>query len=227
MRYEAKSVKLFVIAYICVGVRCIISLSSYSGASTPPMYGDYEAQRHWQEITFNLPLKEWYTNSSDNDLLYWGLDYPPLTAYHSLILGTAANHLNSSYVSLNQSRGLESNNHKSFMRLTVLAADIIIYVPAVFLTVAALIHIIPSEYDMSTLLLLLLYPGQILIDNGHFQYNNVSLGLFLFAVSCILQNRYNWASFWFSLAVNYKQMELYHSLPFFVYLLRVSFIGKS
>lgn len=24
------------------------------------MYGDYEAQRHWQEITYNLPVKQWY-----------------------------------------------------------------------------------------------------------------------------------------------------------------------
>ncbi|OWK04638.1 ALG6 [Cervus elaphus hippelaphus] len=32
------------------------------------MFGDYEAQRHWQEITFNLPIKQWYFNSSDNNL---------------------------------------------------------------------------------------------------------------------------------------------------------------
>lgn len=24
------------------------------------MYGDYEAQRHWQEITVNLPIQQWY-----------------------------------------------------------------------------------------------------------------------------------------------------------------------
>ena len=51
------------------------------------MYGDYEAQRHWQEITVNLPVNKWYFNSTQNDLLYWGLDYPPLTAYHSYLVG--------------------------------------------------------------------------------------------------------------------------------------------
>jgi alpha-1,3-glucosyltransferase len=30
-----------------------------SGAGKPPMFGDYEAQRHWMEITFNLPIEEW------------------------------------------------------------------------------------------------------------------------------------------------------------------------
>ena len=51
------------------------------------MFGDYEAQRHWMEVTVNLPAREWYENSTRNDLLYWGLDYPPLTAYHSYFLG--------------------------------------------------------------------------------------------------------------------------------------------
>lgn len=47
------------------------------------MFGDYEAQRHWMELTVHLPLKQWYTY----DLPYWGLDYPPLTAYVSWLCG--------------------------------------------------------------------------------------------------------------------------------------------
>ena len=39
------------------------------------MFGDYEAQRHWMELTVHLPVRKWYTH----DLQYWGLDYPPLT----------------------------------------------------------------------------------------------------------------------------------------------------
>lgn len=47
------------------------------------MHGDFEAQRHWMEITYHLPMAKWYLY----DLQYWGLDYPPLTAYHSWLLG--------------------------------------------------------------------------------------------------------------------------------------------
>jgi alpha-1,3-glucosyltransferase len=47
------------------------------------MHGDFEAQRHWMEITTHLPMASWYLY----DLQYWGLDYPPLTAYHSWLLG--------------------------------------------------------------------------------------------------------------------------------------------
>ena len=38
-------------------VRWGVSLWPHSGQHQPPMFGDYEAQRHWQEITLNLPLK--------------------------------------------------------------------------------------------------------------------------------------------------------------------------
>ncbi|CAG8524208.1 3722_t:CDS:2 [Acaulospora colombiana] len=55
-----------------------------SGYNTPPMYGDYEAQRHWMEITLHIPISQWYYY----DLEWWGLDYPPLTAYVSWICAT-------------------------------------------------------------------------------------------------------------------------------------------
>ncbi|KFM67248.1 Dolichyl pyrophosphate Man9GlcNAc2 alpha-1,3-glucosyltransferase, partial [Stegodyphus mimosarum] len=86
-------------------IRWVVSRFPYSGAGKPLMYGDYEAQRHWMEITVNLPVNEWYKNSTKNDLLYWGLDYPPLTAYHSMICGYLAKWLNPDWVTLYTSRG--------------------------------------------------------------------------------------------------------------------------
>ena len=50
--------------------------------ATPPMYGDFEAQRHWMEITYHLSVCDWYFDTAENNLTYWGLDNPPLTAYH-------------------------------------------------------------------------------------------------------------------------------------------------
>ena len=63
--------------------RWSVSLWGYSGYQSPPMHGDFEAQRHWMEITKHLPVSQWYFY----DLQWWGLDYPPLTAYHSWLLG--------------------------------------------------------------------------------------------------------------------------------------------
>ncbi|KAF4797256.1 hypothetical protein TURU_077779 [Turdus rufiventris] len=103
---------------LALTVRWAVSLGSYSGAGKPPMYGDYEAQRHWQEITYNLPIRQWYFNTSDNNLLYWGLDYPPLTAYHSFVCAYIAKLINPDWVALHTSRGYESQPHKLFMRTT-------------------------------------------------------------------------------------------------------------
>jgi alpha-1,3-glucosyltransferase len=67
------------------------SSSTHTNSNSVTYGGDYEAQRHWMEITYHLPLNEWYYH----DLHYWGLDYPPLTAYVSYVCGWVAHHLGS------------------------------------------------------------------------------------------------------------------------------------
>lgn len=210
-------------------LRSCTTLHPHSGQDKPPMYGDYEAQRHWMEITVNLPIKEWYYNTTDNNLEYWGLDYPPLTAYHSYVCGVIAAFVNKSYVALFESRGIESDAHKFFMRNTVLFVDLLIYIPSIFAYYYVTQNIYNSKTKKTTntmstsfaIILALLYPGIILIDHGHFQYNCVSLGFAIFAITCIHANKYVLSSIFFCLALNYKQMELYHALPFFMYLLSV------
>lgn len=196
-------------------LRSCTTLHPYSGRGNSPMFGDYEAQRHWQEVTVNLPVTEWYVNTTENDLLYWGLDYPPLTAYHSWICGKIAEYINPKFVELGASRGYESEEHKVFMRLTVLSADLLLYIPAI----CGYFFVRSGTARSVSIVLALIYPGVILIDHGHFQYNCISLGLFVIAVAFVTARKYASAAVAFSLALNYKQMELYHSTPFFVYLL--------
>ncbi|PIK58193.1 hypothetical protein BSL78_04917, partial [Apostichopus japonicus] len=196
-----------------------VSINSYSGAGKSPMYGDYEAQRHWMEVTFNLPVQKWYQNSSDNDLQYWGLDYPPLTAYHSWLCGYVADKINPDWVALQSSRGYESDTHKLFMRYTVMIVDVILYLPAILLFYLFAIKGKTIGERLFLTSIVLLYPGLILIDHGHFQYNNASLGLTVFAVTFVSLGHDLWGSFFFVCALNYKQMELYHSVPFFCFLL--------
>lgn len=102
MRKSGKSNLSILIAILLVlWVKFSVSLGSYSGAETPPVRGDLEAQRHWIALTasslsspilapsksiISVPISEWYFH----DHTYWGLDYPPLTAYHSLLLGAVA-----------------------------------------------------------------------------------------------------------------------------------------
>ncbi|XP_015592872.1 probable dolichyl pyrophosphate Man9GlcNAc2 alpha-1,3-glucosyltransferase isoform X1 [Cephus cinctus] len=233
------TIRILVIMGIVLLLRCCVTYHPYSGQGKPPMFGDYEAQRHWQEITLNLPIKWWYTNTTDNDLQYWGLDYPPLTAYHSLLLGYIANVTNSDFVQLRTSRGYESESHKYFMRLSVLWAESITYLPAMLWFISGLkiqelkaiqldeknlFDFRKHDFHLATILI---YPGLILIDHGHFQYNCASLGFFVAAVTALLRNRLIFGSFLFVLALNYKQMELYHALPIFFYILGNNVPGRN
>lgn len=78
------------------------------------------------------------------------------------------------------------------------------------------------EDSLAAMLIILMQPCLLLIDYGHFQYNCISLALALWGIVGVTNNWDLFGAVAFSLAINYKQMELYHALPFFCYLL-----GKS
>ncbi|KAK9497117.1 hypothetical protein O3M35_004493 [Rhynocoris fuscipes] len=98
------------------------------------------------------------------------------------------------------------------MRYSVLISDILTYISASLL----LAKLIKSQ---ALAIVLLLYPGLILIDHGHFQYNSVSIGLSLFSYISFINNHDIIGTILFCLALNFKQMLLYYSLPIFSYLL--------
>ncbi|CCD23923.1 dolichyl-P-Glc:Man(9)GlcNAc(2)-PP-dolichol alpha-1,3-glucosyltransferase NDAI_0C02630 [Naumovozyma dairenensis CBS 421] len=210
----------YIIVLFAIIIRCAVGLGPYSGFNTPPMFGDFEAQRHWMEITQYLPISQWYWF----DLQYWGLDYPPLTAFHSYLCGKIGSFFQPNWFTLGDSRGYEGQDLKTFMRLTVLASESLCYIPAVvyftkwlgkrrnqspigqFIAVAAI----------------LFQPSLILIDHGHFQFNSVMLGLTVYTLNNLLDEFYAFAAVCFVLSICFKQMALYYSPIFFAYLLSKS-----
>lgn len=198
-------------------LRLAVGLGPYSGQGQEPLHGDFEAQRHWLELTQHLPMREWYFH----DLEWWGLDYPPLTAYHSWLLGAIARFINPAWVALYDSRGLEDYDLKSFMRATALFSELAIYIPAVIWYVRWACkrqHQSPIAQSISASAILF-QPALILIDHGHFQYNSVMLGFALLSIVNLLNNKWLAASFFFVLSITFKQMALYYSPVIFAYLL--------
>lgn len=183
------------------------------------MFGDFEAQRHWMEITQHLPMSQWYWF----DLGYWGLDYPPLTAYHSYVLGKLGSFINPQWFDLNTSRGFESpdNDLKTYMRFTVLLSEAIFYIPAVvYFTKWVGKHRNQSPIGQFIAAAAILFqPSLMLIDHGHFQYNCVMLGLTVYAINSLLEEFYAPAAVCFVLSICFKQMALYYAPIFFAYLL--------
>ncbi|CAL9044052.1 unnamed protein product [Musa banksii] len=162
------------VALFALLVRVLVSLGSYSGQGTPPMYGDYEAQRHWMEITLHTPAAEWYRNTTANDIAYWGLDYPPLTAYQSLAHALLINVSLPQSLALSSSRGFESHQSKLMMRWTVLSSDLLAFFPAAIYYVWVYFqrNVGGDGEERSApwlLAMILLNPCLILVDHGHFQ----------------------------------------------------------
>ncbi|KAG9443447.1 hypothetical protein H6P81_014787 [Aristolochia fimbriata] len=214
-RWSLSSIVLF--AFL---VRSLVSLHPYSGASHPPMYGDYEAQRHWMEITLHTPSIHWYHNTSTNPLSYWGLDYPPLTAYQSWAHGLVLNYFHPPSVALVSSRGHESPLGKLLMRCTVLLSDALVFFPAaIYFILVYCVHRGKKDASLWLLALILLNPALIVIDHGHFQYNCISLGFTVGAVAAVLAKHDLLASVLFSFALNHKQMSAYFAPAFFAHLL--------
>ncbi|KAI9595936.1 glucosyltransferase [Syncephalis fuscata] len=210
-----ESTVLPTILLIALLVRWVVSLGPYSGEAIPPVFGDYEAQRHWMEITLHLPPSQWYFY----DLSYWGLDYPPLTAYVSWLCGFVGSLINPTWFVLDKSRGIETPESRVFMRTTVIVLDYAIYIPAIVLFIRTWLRDASRSVQYTTLFILLLQPSLILVDHGHFQYNSVMLGLSLLAVVYYSRGRYLLGSVYFCLSLMFKQMALYYSPAIFFFLL--------
>lgn len=219
---------------LAVIARAMVGIHPHSGMGKPPMYGDFEAQRHWMEITTALPVLEWYRDTPSNNLTYWGLDYPPLTAYHSWVNGKMLGWASPASMELGASHGHETPGFRALMRLTVLLADVLIFFPAASVFVSRFYPGANRDRRLWVLTGILMQPALILIDHGHFQYNTVSLGLVTLSLAAFapglaaaagdnayapsgLRDAVGAAAF--CLGLYYKQMCLYLAWPIFICLL--------
>ncbi|GAB7342465.1 hypothetical protein MBLNU457_g0666t1 [Dothideomycetes sp. NU457] len=192
---------------------------SYSGFQKPPMHGDFEAQRHWMELTIHLPVSHWYFH----ELQWWGLDYPPLTAYHSWLLGIIGNFINPSWFAIFTSRGLDDPDLKVYMRATVIVSEYLTLVPALVVCTRYLARLTGvSQWESSiALVAALMQPGLMLIDHGHFQYNAVMLGFVAATMSAMLRGHPVRSCAYFVAALGFKQMALFYAPAVFAYLLGI------
>ena len=169
------------------------------------------------EITAHLPVSQWYFH----DLEWWGLDYPPLTAYHSWILGKIGSFIDPSWFALYTSRGSDDPTLKIFMRATVIVSEYLTYVPAAVIFVRRFSRLFGVTQWTANVALLAIFmqPATILIDHAHFQYNTVMLGFVLASMSSMVAGRNMWASIFFVAALGFKQMALYYAPAVFAFLL--------
>jgi alpha-1,3-glucosyltransferase len=232
-RAPASMTRLAVVVASSILVRLLVARWPHSGQGQPPLFGDFEAQRHWMEITVKLPVRDWYWY----DIEYWGLDYPPLTAYVSWMCGMVCEWLIPESMALDESRGFEKPALKALVRGLVVALDALVWMPAALMALRALhrhgnsgrkgrSEAAPSWSFYSSSMaflpsaaLALMQPSQILIDHGHHQYNCVCTGLAVGGAVLIDAGWQLTGAFLFCLSINFKHMALFYAPAFFFFLL--------
>jgi len=178
-----------------------------------------------------------YLNSTRNDISWWGLDYPPLSGYQSWAHGQLLRNFllpeeerDLALALTRESRGFESPGSKRAMRATVLASDVLLWLPCALVALFAFAEEKKEgrkedeEKAKSKLLwpaaVVLFQPALLLIDHGHFQFNGIGLGLSaLAAAAAAAGDRRSLASVLFTCSLNHKQMALYFAPAFFGHLL--------
>ena len=223
------------IHFFAILIKILVGQFGYSGEGDYPRYGDFEAQRHWMEITIIIPVQDWYTNSRLNRGDYWPLDYPPISGYHSYILGKILKKFIPNSVEFKKSKGYESPIFKIVMRFFALISDILVFhvgVNLLYLYIFIYSKKSKNKKPLYTLyyivlLLTLINPLMIIIDHVHFQYNNVMHGFFVLALFFLYLEKYILAIIFYSFCINFKQMGLYYAIPFPLYVIKKLFFNNS
>ena len=223
------------IHFFVILIKILVGQFGYSGEGDKPKFGDFEAQRHWMELTIFLPIEDWYTNSKLNKEDYWPLDYPPMSGYHSYLLGKILEKFIPDSIEFNKSHGYESQIFKIIMRFFSLISDISVFHIGVNLLCWYIF--IQSKISKNkkpcytlyyiVLLLTLINPLMIIIDHGHFQFNNVMHGFFVYAIFFLYSENYILAIISYSFCINFKQMGLYYAIPFPLYVIKKMFFNNS
>lgn len=211
----------FVGFLIAILLSLTVGLHGWSGKGNSPKFGDFEAQRHWMEITIHQPLSAWYSATPN----HWPLDYPPLSGYHSWVFGRIASWLDPSWMSPITSQGNESPSLVIFMRLASILTQCVFYYPPLFLFAWTTFKDISIQTKF--IAWSLISPPLLLIDHGHFQFNSAMLGLTLASVNALLTKKYGLAALAFTSALLFKQMSLFFALPIFFYSLGIVVVEKN
>lgn len=193
-------------------------------------------------ITYNLPLNEWYIDSTS----IWTLDYPPLFALYEFLIALIANFFN-----FDQDLRLTKNVIRTesiifYQKVTVIASDLVYYYaiyrlcnsiqsyrplsrpadkkgdgisPPMLQNLSDALH--KPDLTSSIALFLILQPCLLLVDHIHFQYNGFLSGFLLLSINYIFEEKYSLASFWFAILLNLKHIYLYCAPAYGLYLLSV------
>ncbi|VDO61166.1 unnamed protein product [Heligmosomoides polygyrus] len=185
---------------------------------------DFEVHRNWMAITHNLPLSQWYYESTSE----WTLDYPPFFAYFEKCLATIAYYCGLEDILSLQKDALFNNRVLYFQRLSVIGADVL-YVSQVsnFCGFRVIFGANRSCSRIATFTALSCHFGLILVDNIHFQYNSLLTALLILSIYFADRENYLLSALFYCVLLNFKHIYLYYAPAYVVFMLRRYFFKTA
>lgn len=219
--YVLKDLGLLGSVMIAVVLRSTMFLQPSSDSNTAIQYEDFKKYKHWMEITNNLSTDLWYKSTLEVGNNHWPINHPPLSAWYSYLVGLVVSYVDPKALELG------SNDYRSdvcifIMRISVLIGDFMFYIPGLVLFFWILYRNIQKKIVNLGIFTFLLSPQLILIDYGHFQYNNVVLGFSLIAIGLGLRKDVMFSGIFLALAMNFQLAGWDYFLPFMVYWVFIS-----
>eukprot|EP00775_Hariotina_reticulata_P003940 gene3940-4194_t len=188
-----------------VAVLCLqLMLMQHTYRST-----DFEVHRNWLAITYSLPISKWYYEATSE----WTLDYPPLFAWFEYAMARVAYTFDRKMLSVSN-LDYDSNATVLFQRLSVCASSMVL--------VAAMLYATRTSKDnvkgLTTFFLVVANAGLIMVDNIHFQYNSILLGILIWSLLMLKQQHNVLAGILFTLLLNMKHLFAYLGPVYFIHL---------
>lgn len=190
---------------------------------------DFEVHRNWMAITHNLPLSQWYYESTSE----WTLDYPPFFAYFEKCLATIAYYCGLEDILSLQKDALFNNRVLYFQRLSVIGADVLYIFSCVVFCFgksprwSSLPKKLQDKARIATFTALSCHFGLILVDNIHFQYNSLLTALLILSIYFADRENYLLSALFYCVLLNFKHIYLYYAPAYVVFMLRRYFFKTA
>ena len=170
---------------------------------------DFEVHRNWLAITHSKHFTEWYTDSASPS--EWTLDYPPLFAWFEWVLAKGAALVDPNMLDVNN-LNYASDETVVYQRLTVIATEVVLFMGTAFAMSGE-----STSRKCLAYFLVMAHPGLLIVDNIHFQYNGMLLGLLMIATSFAVYGNDILATVTFTLLLCMKHIFLYVAPAFGAY----------
>lgn len=181
---------------------------------------DFEVHRNWLAITYNLPISQWYKDTTSE----WTLDYPPFFAWFEWVLAQLAPKIVRDDGALDLVRlGQFGMATIVYQRLTVIVSELVLFGAAKYYInscVKAQSKRIDKFRAYAIAFSIVTSPGLLIIDHIHFQYNGMMYGILILSMTALKNKRPFLGAFLFSTLLCFKHIYLYLAPAYFVYLFR-------